>query len=1209
MLSTEETRMKEDEDAGEKVETLEAKTELVNDVIHLNDMSEFTAAESPSIISWGRSDFGGLLTRRGNEDCKNGFSLYQILGRSIVSISSNVYHTAAVSATGELFTCGQNDQGQVSDDVSVEEIGKPRILESLSNHRIVSAACGLYHTCVVTASGCAVSFGGNENGQLGHSAEKIAKVGPKVVNFILPPRRVPLVICKVACGDLFSLFLTTSGEVYGCGSSAFLGNPIRGNHLIVAQAERIEALVGSNIVSIAAGSSHALALTRAGDLYAWGSNRHRELGFETSLNRDGECHEQIPKSVLNSKDMSQAIGISAGYSHSVMWTSRGLLFGAGNNKYGQLGILLPRASNFTLIELPNFCTMAACGSNHTVVLCTDQPPLATVVPAVGMPLAGESLIRVPSLTSSVSSSSMSIDDAIMSRGLNGTKVYGFGANSMNQVKPSLDSTTMYRLPVELSPDLAQSWAVSEVLYVGAGGDHSFVIASTFSMAEANSSSADGHLLRKQFSSLVSKAVLPMTANQLQSLIDKAHGDSEKMLPLCLSTVTEIFSSPSLLAASFSVPNQSRDAIDVQGLEEFYVSLLRLHSSALPRLLGAIQQAVTEMESALHSANRLNEASVRVFAILWQAPLMGEFVLTTDILLRLARLVYRHRRSFRRYMLLHGSQQYPDHIFVTRLIRPILNHLEAHVTANQDLFTSRFQNSLAQNSSELDNVSLLCKVLHVLYMSTNQPTSSSISTAELIYNEISKSELRSATGLSLSLPPEAFHSAALSRLSDAALVMDFIHWRDISHRRKNGTLTVPIPDEENEDAYPLVSSSYFYICSFPYLLTVDAKRRVILAEALLHQQAAQRQAVTQGILLHGGIVMPWFVISIERAHLLQQTLIHIQNATPLDIKKPLKVVFIGEEGIDEGGVKKEFFQLLIVQLFDLSYGMFVPNATGRHLWINSGNVWSENEYRLVGSILALAVYNNVILDTHLPPIFYKKLLQQLPTSLEDLQGLDPELYKGLKMLLEFPQPELVEDTFCRTFSVEYEVFDSKVIHDLIPDGRNIPVRGDNREMFVEKYVHWLLEESVQAQFQSLREGFSLVIPPEQLLLLSPGDLELLIAGMPHLDFRELESNTEYIGDSTWTAENPTVTWFWQILHSFSLDDKQRFLKFVTGSHKAPVGGLKVLGLKIQRAGPDSNSLPTAHTCFNTLLLPEYSNAEKLRDRLSTAINECEGFGLK
>lgn len=47
------------------------------------------------------------------------------------------------------------------------------------------------------------------------------------------------------------------------------------------------------------------------------------------------------------------------------------------------------------------------------------------------------------------------------------------------------------------------------------------------------------------------------------------------------------------------------------------------------------------------------------------------------------------------------------------------------------------------------------------------------------------------------------------------------------------------------------------------------------------------------------------------------------------KKPLKVKFKGEEGVDEGGVRKEFFQVLLRELFDQRYGMVgVAVATAR-----------------------------------------------------------------------------------------------------------------------------------------------------------------------------------------------------------------------------------------------------------------------------------------
>ena len=48
--------------------------------------------------------------------------------------------------------------------------------------------------------------------------------------------------------------------------------------------------------------------------------------------------------------------------------------------------------------------------------------------------------------------------------------------------------------------------------------------------------------------------------------------------------------------------------------------------------------------------------------------------------------------------------------------------------------------------------------------------------------------------------------------------------------------------------------------------------------------------------------------------------------------------------------------------------------------------------------------------------------------------------------------------------------------------------------------------------------------------------------------------------------------------------------------------------ISRNGPHSERLPTAHTCFNHLLLPDYDTRDALQKRLLTAINNAEGFGL-
>ena len=263
-------------------------------------------------------------------------------------------------------------------------------------------------------------------------------------------------------------------------------------------------------------------------------------------------------------------------------------------------------------------------------------------------------------------------------------------------------------------------------------------------------------------------------------------------------------------------------------------------------------------------------------------------------------------------------------------------------------------------------------------------------------------------------------------------------------------------------------------------------------------------------------------------------------------------------------------------------------------------------------------------------------------------MDPLLHDGLKKLLEYTPAEDVEAVFCRTFEVEWDEFGAKRTHELVPGGANVPVTGANRADYVEKLLHWLLYTSVEAQFNDLYDGFSRVVHPSCTLLFSADDLELLMVGTPHLDFKELEvrpracravansaghvssltfshpccvlcgggrfpqASTQYVSgspDDQWDASHPTVQAFWKVVHAMTLEDKQKLLMFATGSNKAPIGGLKNLGFKLQRMSADSDLLPTSHTCFNVLLLPAYSSEAKLKQRLYTAMNECEGFGLK
>lgn len=124
---------------------------------------------------------------------------------------------------------------------------------------------------------------------------------------------------------------------------------------------------------------------------------------------------------------------------------------------------------------------------------------------------------------------------------------------------------------------------------------------------------------------------------------------------------------------------------------------------------------------------------------------------------------------------------------------------------------------------------------------------------------------------------------------------------------------------------------------------------------------------------------------------------------------------------------------------------------------------------------------------------------------------------------------------------------------------------------------------------------------------PEELELLICGSKTLDFHDLEKSARYVDG--YTDQSAIIGWMWEVIHN-DMDERQKkkFLQFTTGSDRAPVSGLINMPFYIGRLGPDTDRLPQAHTCFNHLLLPEYCDKDKLREKLLSAIENAEGFGM-
>ena len=346
------------------------------------------------------------------------------------------------------------------------------------------------------------------------------------------------------------------------------------------------------------------------------------------------------------------------------------------------------------------------------------------------------------------------------------------------------------------------------------------------------------------------------------------------------------------------------------------------------------------------------------------------------------------------------------------------------------------------------------------------------------------------------------------------------------------------------------------------------------------------------------------IAVRRTELIKDSFNGLEDHKPEDLTKELHITFEGEDGIDAGGVRKEWFQLLISAVFDPCYGMFSLNEHTRTFWF-MGNSDSLKEFRLIGKIVALAIYNGVILDLHFPHVLYKKL-KNIPISFSDLRDVHPDIYRSLCSLLTM-DPADVPDLDL-TFSVMEDVFGCSVEKELCRGGSKMAVDGNNREEYVRMYTKYLLVDSIARQFNAFKSGFDMLASLSKLLqLLSPGELEFAICGNPVLDWADLEANTHY--REGYTNKTPIIKAFWSIFRGLSEDEKKTFLRFATGSDRCPVGGLKDINLVIMRNGGDQDGLPTSKTCFNILLLPEYDSEEKLRKKLFTAMQCSTGFGLE
>lgn len=372
---------------------------------------------------------------------------------------------------------------------------------------------------------------------------------------------------------------------------------------------------------------------------------------------------------------------------------------------------------------------------------------------------------------------------------------------------------------------------------------------------------------------------------------------------------------------------------------------------------------------------------------------------------------------------------------------------------------------------------------------------------------------------------------------------------------------------------------------------------------------------------------YLVLEIGRDAPLRDAFDQLWRREKRELLRPLKVHLgedTGEEGFDSGGVQQEFFRMAMAECLDPIYGAFTIDDRTRMAWFKPRSYVEDWKFELIGLLFSLAIYNGLTLPITFPKAFYRKLLGQPVELLYHIADGWPELASGLTTLDEWDEKDgLIEDVFARTYEFSVPGVGQDINIQMLEDKKDSPrmtadshregvpeapfVTSENREDYVTDYIQYLVNYSIQPQFEAFQRGFLACLEEKSLSLMTPNILQSVVEGTQEIDISELRRYARYVG---WDTGHHTVKDFWSIVKRYDDRMKRKLLEFVTASDRVPVGGLKNVQFVIQKNGEEGEGghLPTAYTCYGTLLLPEYHDKEVLRDRLGMALENAQGFGF-
>lgn len=284
------------------------------------------------------------------------------------------------------------------------------------------------------------------------------------------------------------------------------------------------------------------------------------------------------------------------------------------------------------------------------------------------------------------------------------------------------------------------------------------------------------------------------------------------------------------------------------------------------------------------------------------------------------------------------------------------------------------------------------------------------------------------------------------------------------------------------------------------------------------------------------------------------------------------------------------------------------------------------FKSLGVFIARSLLDSRIIELDLNPVLIFLILrfgQQAQKVYEDetlmqmLWQVDDQLANSLQRLIIQGREDKTSEQ--KSHHETYTVADLDLTFtlpgvpdfELVENGSSTLVTEKNVDLYAHLVAKVTLCDGIRHQIEAIKQGFNEVFAIEALKILLPTELRDVL-GCQEEDWSEETLLSVIKVNHGYNKESPTLYRLVKVLSRLLESNRRKFLQFLTGSPKLPVGGFKhvspeftVVKKEPEGAYQSDDYLPSVMTCANYLKLPEYSLEEVLKRRLLQAITEGAG----